>query len=127
MNTKLILAIVAITLALIFYSAGVWSEHRKKKLERKHLILFLCGLLFDSTGTTIMTTLASSHSDGSMLSLHGITGTLAIVLMIIHAVWATVVLIKKNEKAQQTFHKFSVTVWAIWLIPYILGMIMGMK
>jgi uncharacterized repeat protein (TIGR03987 family) len=127
MNSKLILAIVAITLALIFYSAGVWSEHRKKKLELKHLVLFLCGLCFDTTGTTIMTTLASSNSSGNMLSLHGITGTLAIVLMIIHAVWATVVLIKKDEKAQQTFHKFSVTVWAIWLIPYILGMIMGMK
>jgi uncharacterized repeat protein (TIGR03987 family) len=127
MNTKLIIAIVTITLALVFYSAGVWSEHRKKKLEPKHLILFLCGLCFDTTGTTIMTTLASSHSSGGMLSLHGITGTLAIVLMIIHAVWATVVLIKKNEKAQQTFHKFSVTVWAIWLIPYVLGMIMGMK
>jgi len=38
--------------------------------------------------------------------------------MFIHAVWAAVVLKRKNEKAIQNFHKFSVLVWAIWLIPY---------
>jgi uncharacterized repeat protein (TIGR03987 family) len=38
--------------------------------------------------------------------------------MFIHAVWAGVVLIRKNENAIQNFHKFSVLVWAIWLIPY---------
>ena len=36
----------------------------------------------------------------------GITGALAIGLMVIHAVWALVVLIKKKEKAQINFRKF---------------------
>jgi uncharacterized repeat protein (TIGR03987 family) len=50
--------------------------------------------------------------------LHGITGMIAILLMFIHAVWAFVVLVKKDEKAINNFHKFSVAVWVIWLIPY---------
>ena len=57
---------------------------------------------------------------------HGITGLLAIVLMIIHAVWATITLVRKNETALQNFHRFSLAVWFIWLIPYFIGMIQAM-
>jgi uncharacterized repeat protein (TIGR03987 family) len=38
--------------------------------------------------------------------------------MFIHAVWALVVLLRKDEKAIVNFHKFSIVVWLIWLIPY---------
>ena len=48
---------------------------------------------------------------------------LAIVLMLIHAVWATVVLLKRDENLIRGFHKFSVTVWVIWLIPYLSPMV----
>jgi uncharacterized repeat protein (TIGR03987 family) len=56
-----------------------------------------------------------------------VTGVAAILLMIIHAIWATVVLVRKNERAIVNFHKFSVVVWAIWLIPYFSGVFMGMR
>ena len=32
----------------------------------------------------------------------------------------------KDEKAMHTFHRFSILVWVIWLIPFVLGMMMGM-
>lgn len=64
--------------------------------------------------------------DGFQLNFHGITGLIAIILMLFHAVWATFVLIKNNEKAKTNFHKFSIAVWLIWLIPYISGAIFGM-
>ena len=47
--------------------------------------------------------------------------------MIIHAVWATVVLVKNKESLIKSFHKFSLAVWCIWLVPYIFGMIIGMR
>jgi uncharacterized repeat protein (TIGR03987 family) len=40
------------------------------------------------------------------------------VLMLIHAVWATVVLARRDERLILSFHRFSIAVWAIWLIPY---------
>ena len=57
---------------------------------------------------------------------HGATGALAIALMILHAVWATVVLVRGSEKSKAGFHKFSIVVWSIWLIPYFVGMLFGM-
>ena len=35
---------------------------------------------------------------------------LAILLMLFHAIWATIVLVKKNEKMIINFHKFSIFV-----------------
>jgi uncharacterized repeat protein (TIGR03987 family) len=55
-----------------------------------------------------------------------VTGVLAILLMVIHAVWATVVLVLKDERAITTFHRFSVVVWAIWLVPYFTGFFVSM-
>lgn len=124
MSTQLIAAIVTITLALCFYTVGVFSERHAKRLQKSHVILFWCGLVFDTTGTTIMSTMA--HGSG-LLSAHGITGALAIVLMLFHAIWATLVYTRGNAEKQKSFHKFSIFVWVVWLIPYVLGMFLGMR
>jgi uncharacterized repeat protein (TIGR03987 family) len=115
-------SMVLITLALIFYSIGVWSERLAGRLKGWHLIFFWGGLIFDTTGTAIMMEMAG----GLGFDIHGVTGVLAILLMIIHAVWATIVLLRKDEKAIVNFHKFSVVVWAIWLIPYFSGFFIPM-
>ena len=125
MSPLLTKAVIAITLALIFYTIGVWSEHRAKLLKPIHLVFFWLGLCMDTAGTMMMSRLADG-SGGALSGVHGVTGMIAIVLMMIHAVWATVVLVRKDEGAMRTFHRFSVMVWAIWLIPFVIGMIMGM-
>ena len=84
-------------------------------------------MCFDTTGTTIMTQISNAGNGAGLLSPHGITGLLAILLMVVHAIWASVVLVRKNELAQASFHKFSIAVWCVWLIPFVLGMMMGMR
>jgi uncharacterized repeat protein (TIGR03987 family) len=127
MSGKLIAAIVTITLALVFYTIGVWAEHRSRQLKKSHLIFFWLGLCMDTTGTILMGRIAKQSMFSGKLSLHGITGSLAIILMIVHAIWATIVLAKNNEASAKNFHRFSIAVWAIWLVPYILGMVIGMR
>ena len=125
----LLLAVISITLALVFYTIGVWWEHKEGFLRKIHVVYFLLGLACDTTGTYLMSLIAKSSETeaGGLMSAHGITGAIAIVLMLIHAVWAMVVLKKDDAKQLLNFHKFSIFVWAVWLIPYILGMIMGMR
>jgi uncharacterized repeat protein (TIGR03987 family) len=119
----LILATVLISLALIFYTIGVWSERLAGKLKRWHLVFFWSGLVFDTSGTGIMFEMASRVG----ADIHSITGLAAIILMLIHAVWATVVIVNKNEKATYNFHHFSIFVWVIWLIPYLTGFFASMR
>ena len=123
MTHELVASMILITLALISYSIGVWSERLAGRLKGRHLIFFWCGLIFDSTGTGIMFDMAG----GIGSDIHSITGMLAILLMLIHAVWATAVLVRKNERAITRFHHFSVFVWAIWLVPYFTGFFASMR
>ena len=115
-------AVICITLALVFYTAGVWTEKIAGILKRYHHALFWSGFFFDTAGTTLM----SIISKGLTFSLHAITGIIAIVLMFSHAVWATVALHYGNEKSLRSFHRFSIFVWVVWLVPYFLGFILNM-
>lgn len=129
MSPILIAAIITITLALVFYTIGVWSEHHAKILKTWHVVVFYLGLICDTIGTSLMAHIASTggaQMPATISMIHGITGLLAILLMLFHAIWATVVIVKKNKQQMQKFHKFSVIVWTIWLVPYIIGMIVGM-
>ena len=116
-------AVISMNLALLFYTIGVWSEKGQGTLKRWHVIVFWIGLLFDTTGTTLMTQLAPN---GFEFNFHGVTGALAIVLMLFHSLWATVVIVKNNENMKKKFHKFSIIVWLIWLIPFISGALFAM-
>ncbi|MCK5635334.1 MAG: TIGR03987 family protein [Anaerolineales bacterium] len=111
-----------ITMALVFYSIGVWSERFAGTLKPWHLGFFWLGLVCDTWGTGLMFEMAG----GMTFDIHGLTGLLAIVLMLIHAIWATIVLLRKDERWIHNFHKLSVVVWLIWLVPYFGPMILGM-
>ena len=124
MSKLLVVAIVTITLALIFYTIGVFAEKKNGTLLKWHAVIFWLGFICDTTGTTVMGKISGS---GFSFNIHGITGLIALILMAFHAIWATVILIKNDENARKVFHKFSIVVWAIWLIPYIIGMFIGMR
>jgi len=116
------ISMIVISLALVFYSIGVWSERFQGKLKIWHLVFFWFGLVCDTWGTGLMIEMAG----GLTFDIHGVTGVLAILLMLIHAIWANLVLIKRDENAINNFHKFSLIVWFIWLIPYFSPMILNL-
>lgn len=122
MSGSMSFSFIIITLALLFYSVGVWSERFAGQLKPWHLVFFWTGLVFDTWGTGMMMDMAG----GLSFDIHGLTGLIAILLMLIHALWATVVLVRKDELMILNFHKFSVSVWLIWLIPYFSPMFLGM-
>ena len=116
-------ASVLITLALVFYSLGVWAEHVARYLKGWHVVAFWTGFFFDTSGTLAMELI---HPGFDWASSHTITGQIALWLMLGHAIWATRVVRKGSEEARRRFHRFSLVVWGIWLIPYIGGMFLGM-
>ena len=122
MSQTLVIAIVCMISALTFYTIGVWSERFAGRLKISHLLFFWGGFVFDTTGTTLMGMLAGKLD----LDFHGITGALAIALMLGHAIWASIALLLKQEKVLVDFHKFSLVVWLLWLIPFVSGLIGAM-
>lgn len=116
-------AVVLITLALVFYSVGVWAERIRRYLAPWHVAAFWTGFFFDVTGTIAMDLLEPGFD---WASLHTITGQIALWLMLAHAVWATRIVRKGGEEQRTRFHRLSLVVWLIWLVPYFGGMYLGM-
>ena len=116
-------ASVLITLALVFYSLGVWAERLARYLKGWHVAAFWTGFFFDVTGTGAMELMEPGFN---WASSHTITGQIALWLMLVHAVWATRVVRKNDEGARLRFHRFSLVVWCVWLVPYVGGMYLGM-
>lgn len=125
MQILIVLSSVLITLAFVFYSLGIWAERIARYLKRWHVVAFWLGLFFDFSGTLAMHFISESPFD--LTNFHTLTGQLALWLMLAHAIWATWVVRKGSEMSRIGFHRYSIIVWLIWLIPYFGGMIMGMS
>jgi uncharacterized repeat protein (TIGR03987 family) len=125
MPTLVILSSTLITLALVFYSIGVWSERIARYLKTWHVVAFWTGFIFDVSGTLAMHRLAKGPFD--LRAPHTLTGQIALWLMLVHAIWATRVAGQGTEAARTGFHRYSLIVWLIWLIPYFGGMFLGMR
>ena len=121
----LIAAISVITAALVFYTIGVWGEHVQGKLKFWHILFFLFGLVADTGGTGLRRRIA--HMTHLQDEIHTVTGIIAILLMLVHAMWAIWTYTKGSAAAKAHFNRFSIFVWCIWLIPYFIGMYLGMS
>lgn len=124
MPVSVFISAVLITLALIFYSIGIWSERISRYLKKWHIVFFWSGFIFDVCGTYMMHKLATKPFN--ILEPHTLTGQIALWLMLIHAVWATYVVFRGSEKSHRDFHKYSLIVWLMWLVPYLSGLFLAM-
>lgn len=123
----LVMAIVLITAALVLYSSGVWWERRVGTLRWSHVGLFGAGLALDASGTALMTLIARADAgrpaglSGALNTIMAVTGAAALALMALHLAWAVAVLLRNRENERLAFHRFSLAVWGLWLLPYVTG------
>ncbi len=121
MPTLMIYGIALFTLALVFYSTSVWAGWFSKRLKVWHIYVFLIGLIADYVAT-VLTYLSLGVIT---TTLHSILGFISIVLMSVHVVWAMLIMLRKNEKAMNSFHRVSVAVWSVWMLSYLSGFVSG--
>lgn len=118
----LIIAIVSMMFAVTAYTGAVFLEKKAGVIKKGHLYIFGIGLLFDTIGTTSM----GAISEGFSLDIHGLTGIVALTLMLIHVVLAVFVYSKGSQKQKSNFHVYSFYIWLLWLVPFVSGMALNM-
>lgn len=123
MPQELIFPSIVMSAAFVFYTAGVWAERAARDLRPSHVVAFLLGWGFDAWGTWLMEQMRLAGRESGLV--HGVTGASAFALMGLHALWAAWVLWRGSDNARGGFHRYSVAVWALWLVPYLGGMIAG--
>jgi uncharacterized repeat protein (TIGR03987 family) len=97
----LLFSSITISLALVFYSIGVWAERISRLLKKWHVITFWIGFFFDVTGTLAMHYISDNPFD--LTDPHTLTGQIALWLMLAHAIWATSVVKRNDELLRKNF------------------------
>ncbi|MBP2659645.1 MAG: hypothetical protein H6Q69_2677 [Firmicutes bacterium] len=123
--------IIFINCAFVLYTVGVWSEKIQGKLKRGHLFLFWLGIICDVLGTSAMGEIAKGHVKSVSFwhfaplasDFHSFTGIIALLLMLLHTCWATIIIVTHKESWIRKFHRYSLLVWLIWLLPFVSGAI----
>ena len=123
MTPILIQAVIFFTLALIFYSVGVWNERLTRRLKRWHVGFFIVGVITDALGTWLMYV----NLGYIKFTPHTISGFIGFFLMVFHCLWAAMALKRNKESQLKSFHKFSLFVWCVWMISYLSGMVLGIQ
>ncbi len=113
-----------ILLAFICYTVSIWSEKISGVLKTWHVVSFWRGLVFDITGTVLMSALSDDDSESNFL--HLLTGYVSIGSMAFHAIIASIAIKIGNENFLTLFPNFSLLIWAIWMLSFITGMFLNM-
>lgn len=109
-------SISLISLALSLYTTAIWSERIKHRLRPWMLFIFILAFICDILGTSLM---AKNHPQAH-LNLHTICGLLALIIMLVHLLWAVDALARQG-RCLLLFHRFSIWAWALWLIAFVSG------
>jgi len=115
----MLLAILTISGALIFYTLAIWSEQICGHLKKWMLGVFIGAFTFDLLGTTQMYLLATSPT----ITFHSFAGYLALLIMCLHLFWAIFAFWqgKENRRYIHYFHQGSKYAWFVWLIAFFSG------
>ena len=100
----LVISIILVNVALVFYSISILNEVKQKTLLPWHVVMFFIGLTCDILGTLIMYKLGGSIIK---LGVHDILGFVALLLMLVNAIGSILVL-KKYKNLLDKFYKFSI-------------------
>jgi uncharacterized repeat protein (TIGR03987 family) len=122
--TIILLSVISICAALVFYTIAVWANFASKRLKPWHFGLFVAGLTTDVLATSGM---AASVNGEMRWDFHTISGYTALFLMTITTLAGAWAVLKKNDQVLANFHRFAVPVWCVWMVSWTTGVVLGLQ
>ena len=123
MPTVILIAVITIVAALIFYSVAVWWNWLNKRLKPRHLVLFYLGVACDSLATALMRSTVPEIT----YDLHTIVGFTALGLMLIVTATGTYAVYRNSDPMLNNFHKFGMPIWFFWVVSWLTGVVVGIQ
>lgn len=112
----LLLAIISIILALIFYVISIYQEIVKKRFTLKIVILFWIGIAFNVLGALLI----MSITPGMIVDLHSVLGHTSLILMIVRALWSSMKYYKSASTGVPII--FTIISSVLWIIVFLMGL-----
>jgi uncharacterized repeat protein (TIGR03987 family) len=111
--------ILLVTSACLLYTTAIWTEQFQGRLTGRIIALFVAGFTCDITGTLCMFIRARSRQ--APAGIHGLSGSIALVIMLIHLIWALISLKHRTDRSAKHFNQFSPFAWCMWMIAFLTG------
>lgn len=124
MKPIILLSVVSITTALVLYTVAIWRTWRMQLLTTSSLVLIWLGFVADAFATQMM---GLSIEGDIVWDFHTISGYTGLVLMALLAVAGSWAKWSGRENVLQSFHRYAIPVWIIWVVSYATGVVIGMQ
>ena len=116
------MAVVVVTIALIFYSIAVVTEQRKCCVSKRVRTFFTAGVFLDISSTTLMII----GSRKIPITVHGFIGYTALTVMLIDAIFLWRFWRKNgNTRVPRNLNLYTRFAYSWWVIAYIAGAIIA--
>ena len=119
MNKLLMIGTSIVFFALLFYTIGILTEQKHKKVLPKVLLFLTLGIIADIIATGFMI----AGSSKGIFTLHGIIGYSSLLGMLIDNVliWRLKIRSGINADVPDSVHVYSRYAWIWWVIAFITG------
>jgi hypothetical protein len=116
--------VLAVIVAMVLYSIGVWGAFRSKRFSQRNVMFILVGVVFDVIATGGMFVAAGNRFQfdttfniiHTSIALLGFFGMLAVGLV---GVWAVQT---KKDALLATLSRWALAPWALWAVSFVLGL-----
>lgn len=119
MNKLVIVGTIVVFFALTFYSIGIFTEQKHKKVLQRVITFLTMGIIADIIATAFMI----AGSSKGLFTLHGIIGYSALLAMLIDNIFIWRLRIKTGVGADvpDAIHKYSRYAYIWWVMAFITG------
>jgi hypothetical protein len=119
MNKLLMIGTTVVLFALVFYSIGIFTEQKHKKVLPRVLTFLTLGIIADIIATGLMI----AGSSKGIFTLHGIIGYAALLGMLIDNVLIWRIRLKSGIGAgvSDAIHRYSRYAYIWWVVAFITG------
>jgi uncharacterized membrane protein YiaA len=125
MKPEVMVGVLAVIVAMVLYSIGVWGAYRSKRFSQRNVMFILVGVVFDVIATGAMFVAAGNTFQfdttynivHTTIALLGFFGMLAVGLV---GIWGVQ---KSKDELLAGLSRWALAPWALWAVSFVLGLL----
>jgi hypothetical protein len=122
MPISVLIGVVSLLFAVVFYSMGVWGAFRRRGFSRLDVVALWVGAVFDIIATASMASTIGGLDLSQKGWLHTTLALAVMVGMMATAAVGTFAFVKHDEKVAAITARLAVAPWVAWIAVFVWGM-----
>ncbi len=124
MPLNIIIGLIALLVAIVFYSIGSWGAFRSKAVTQRQVVYLWIGFAFDAVATAMMAIQAGGLDLSPFADLlHTLLAFLAMFGMLAAAIVGMRAVMRDDDGMRAAVARWVLAPWALWVLVFVWGMV----